>query len=320
MEDNLAHILNDSKKTITKLQLLATFFEDEIIYKIYLRSQVVHKLFETNETLDINKLELFHLQYTASVIELLRKIKSDNERNVELLFNEIQINKDLIEKLNSSVFSEKNFNLDKQKQSLKINLSLRKLFQTLSDDTDENPFSRNINAFASRYAQDFYHDIPPQAMDSLAELDPAKIYRNNHASIEKKLMGWLCKREFRTEFYAGLKAGYQTLELYKFLDEEKYFLYVPAKNFFLFCELAAITEVDWNNNLSKKGRLIAELTDKNFQLNNKASIEKTALPPKIKEVLADYSEKIEDADFLQTIGNYDVQTNILRTMLNTDII
>ena len=95
MEDNLAIILNDSNKTISKLQLLSTFFEEEIIYKIYLRSQVVHKLFETNPELDINKLELFHLQYTSTVIELLRKIKASNERNVSILYDEIQINKDV---------------------------------------------------------------------------------------------------------------------------------------------------------------------------------------------------------------------------------
>src|SRR5690349_14564643 len=103
MEDNLARILNDSNKTISKLQLLSAFFEEEIIYKIYLRSQVVHKLFETNPELDINKLELFHLQYTATAIELLKKIKTSNERNVSLIFDEIQINKELIDKINDAV-------------------------------------------------------------------------------------------------------------------------------------------------------------------------------------------------------------------------
>ncbi|NIG56564.1 hypothetical protein [Chitinophaga sp. Cy-1792] len=320
MEDNLASILNESRRTISKLQLLSAFFEDEIIYKIYLRSQVVHKLFENNVELDINKLELFHLQYTASVIELLRKIKSTNERNISLLFDEIQINNDLIEKLNTSVFSEKNFDLDKQKQSLKINLSLRKLFQSLSDDTNEDPFSKNINAFASRFAQDFYYDITPEMMDTLVQYDPAKTYRNNYAIIEKKLMGWLCKTEFRTEFFIGLRAGYLIAEIYKFLENDKFFLYLPSKNLFLFCDPASIKDIDLTNHLSKKARIIADLTDKNYQLNQKASVEKIAIPQKVKEVLREYAAKIEEVDFLQKIGNYDVQTNILKTMLNTDIL
>lgn len=320
MEDNLAIILNDSNKTISKLQLLSTFFEDEIIYKIYLRSQVVHKLFETNPELDVNKLELFHLQYTATVIDLLRKIKASNERNVSILYDEIQINKDLIASMNDSVFSEKNYQQDKQKQSLKINLSLRKLFQVLSDNSEDYPFSKNINAFSARFSQDFYFDISPDALNELIKFNPAEVYRNNSAIIQRKLMGLLCKMDFKTEFYCGLAAGNLVLEVYRFLNMDRYFLFFPAKNLFLFCDLSTIPGVDWTNTLSKKTRLVQELTDKNDNLMSRANVLKTVIPENVQALLKEYYEKISDVDFLQQIGRFDVQTNILKTMLNTNVI
>nr|WP_295863462.1 hypothetical protein [uncultured Chitinophaga sp.] len=318
MEDNLAIILNDSNKTNSKLQLLSAFFEEEIIYKIYLRSQVVHKLFETNPELDINKLELFHLQYTASAIELLRKIKASNERNVSLIYDEMQLNKEMMEKLNSSVFSEKNYDLDKQKQALKINLSLRRLYQTLSDNTDEYPFSKNINTFSSRFSQGFYYDISADQMMNLIQYETADVYRNSYAIIQKKLMGLLCKHEFRTEFFCGLKTGGMIAEVYRFLDVDRHFLFFPSKNLFLLCDLSEVPDIDWTNSLSKKARIIQEMTDKNDQLESRANILKTAIPDTVRTLLQEYYDKISEVDFLQKIGNYDVQTNILRTMLNTD--
>ena len=62
MDDN--PILRESTRLLNKLHLLSAFFEDEIVYKIYLRTQVIHRLYETNPELDINKLELFHVQFT----------------------------------------------------------------------------------------------------------------------------------------------------------------------------------------------------------------------------------------------------------------
>jgi hypothetical protein len=73
MDENRLNILKQSNTEISRLQLLSVFFEEEIIYKIFLRSQVIHQLFEHNEDLDIEKLSLFHLQFTSSVIELLKK-------------------------------------------------------------------------------------------------------------------------------------------------------------------------------------------------------------------------------------------------------
>lgn len=320
MDDNVAILLKDSKKIISKLQLLSAFFEDEVIYKIYLRTQIIHKLFENNPELDINKLELFHLQYTTTIVELLRKIKAANERNMSILFDEIQLNKELIDNIEESVFTEKNFNLDKQRQALKINLSLRKLYQILSDNTDEDPFSKNINAFSARFSADFYYDIPWPLFEELTTYNPKDVYRNPYATIQRKLMGVLCKTDFKSEFFCGLTSSHLVVEVYKLTEDDKHFLFLPSRNLFLFCDLSKINGIDWSNTMSKKARLKQEIMDKNDELQSAANITKSAIPAEIKNLMREYHDKIDDVNFLQNISNFDVQANILKSMLNTNSI
>lgn len=319
MDDRRVDILKTSRAEISRLQLLSAFFEEEAVYKIYLRSQVIHQLFEQNEELDIDKLELFHIQFTDSLIELLRKIKKSNEKNVVLIYDEIQLNKELMAKMSDSVFSEKNFNLDKQRQSLKINLSLRKLFEVLSDLSEDFPFAKNINTFSSRYAKDFYYDISAEQLGLLTSYDPKDMYIDAHAGIERKLMGLLCKHDFRAEFFYGLKSGQLVIEIYKFIDIDRYFLFFNNRSLFLLCELSELTGIDWTNNLSEKGRIVQELTYKNDQLVSSAATLKTYIPLEIINLLEENYTKISDIDFLNHLNNYDVQANILKAMLKTDL-
>jgi len=320
MDENRINILNESNRVINKLQVYAVFFEEDIIYKIYLRLGVIHKLFENNTTLDINKLDLFHLQFTAPIIDLLKKIKKNNEGNVSLLFDEIQLNKDLIDKLNNQLLSEKTFNLEKQRQALRVNNSLRKLFQVLSDDSAEYPFSKNVNAFAARFSDDFFYEINADLFAQLVQYNPSEVYTNAYAVIHKKLMGLLCKYEFKTEFFCGLKAGNLMMEVYKFLEVDRYFLFAPAKNLFLFCDIANITGIDWTNTVSKNERIIQELNDKNDKLNASVHVMKAYMPNDIKGILNDTYKKVSEIDFLNNLSNADIQANILKTMLDTDIL
>lgn len=305
---------------LSKLQLLSVYFGDDIIYKIYLRSQVIHKLFESNPELDINKLDLFHLQFTQSLIDLLRKIKKNNEGNISLLFDEIQINREMIERLNDPTYTQANFNLEKQRQALKINLSLRKLFQVLSDDSTENPLSKNINSFSSRFAADFFYTISNDLVEEVTAYDIKDVYKDEYATIQRKLMGVLCKYDFKTEFYCGLKSGSQVIEVYRFIDADRHFLYSPSDSLFVFFDVAKIVNIDMSTNLSKKEQLVYELKNKNDKLEGNAAAMKVYMPPEIKNLLADNYKKISDISFLDDITNIDVQANILKSMLNTDLI
>jgi hypothetical protein len=320
MDENRINILNESTRTISKLQLLTVFFNNDIIYKIYLRTQVIHQLFATNPDLDINKLELYHLQFTVTLIDLLKKIKKNNEVNADLLLDEVQLNNELIGKMDDTVFTESNFNIDKQRQALKMNQSLRKLYEVLSNDLDDYPFAKNINQFSSRYSPDYFFEIPPELLNELLQYNANSLYTNKFATIQRKLMGKLCKYDFKTEFYCGLKTADVIVEVYKFIDIDQYYLYSPSNNIFLFCDIAKINSIDHESTLSKKEKIMRELLDKNVRLQSSAGVIKTHLSAEILDLLADDYKKITDVDFLQHMNSFDVQANILKTMLNTDII
>ncbi|MES2809952.1 MAG: hypothetical protein V4619_15080 [Bacteroidota bacterium] len=318
MDDN--PILRESTKYLNKLQLLSAFFEDEIVYKIYLRTQVIHKLYENNAELDVNKLELFHVQFTAAVIDLLKKIKKINERNSSLLFEEIHLNKDLIKSIQDSDFAESDYDNDKQRQALRINTSLRKLYQVLSEESHEYPLAKNINAFSGRYAQDYFFDITTPMLTSLTAYEPNEVYTNASAIIERKLMGRLCKYDFRTEFYCGLKTANLALEVYKFINEPVWYVFYPSRNLFLLCDYDLLNNIDTSTEVTRNDRIIQELLDKNDQLQSSASIIRINIPAEVKTLLAENYKKISDINFLQNIAGFDAQANILKAMLNTDMI
>lgn len=319
MDETRKAILTDSNRIISKLQLLSVFFGEDIIYKIYLRSQVIHQLFEDNPELDINKLELFHLQFTQTLLDLLRKIKKNNEKNITIVLDEIQINKDLITRIKDSVLSQDQFRLDQQRQVLKINTSLRKLYQVLSDDSQEYPFSKNINAFSARYAHDFYYEVSPALLLALIDYEPKDVYTNAYATIQRKLMGQLCKNDFRSTFYCGLRSGEMIAEVYELNGTDKHFLYFAARNLFLFCDISKIDTGNPSSEISKKETFMHELMDKNDRLNSTIDSIKTAIPAEVKNLLVDNYRKLNDIHFLQNISDVDVQANMLKSMLNTDM-
>lgn len=321
MDEYLLNTLKQSNKVIDKLQMLSAFFDDEeVVYKIYLRTQVIHKLFENNLELDAGKLELFHLQFTTSILDLLKKIKKNNEGNVGLVYDEIQLNEDLIDKMNDGVYTERNFNLDKQKQALKINTSLRNLFQVLSTDSSDFPFSKNMATFSARYVKDYFYDVEPETLTNLLTFDQQKIYLNKYATIQKKLMGMLCKYDFKTEFFCGLNAGNLKVEIYKFIHTDKYFLFAPDRKLFLLCDISKLTEIDKENTLSRKAKIVQELLYKNDKLQSTVGSLKTFIPTDIELLLEQGYQKIADTHFLDYLSNADIEANILKTMLNTNTI
>ena len=320
MDDHAAQILKESKRIISRLQLLSVYFQEEVVFKIYLRSQVIHQLFENNAELSIDKLELFHLQFTTSVVELLRKIKKNNEKNVTLIDDEMRLNSEVIEKLNYSVNSEQNFIAGKQRQSLKINNSLRNLFEYLSEHTTDFPFVKNITQFSSLYGKDFYLQINPDQFAQLIDYELNMVYTNSYATIEKKLMGLLCKYDFKSEFVYGLKSGTMIIEIYKFLAVDRYFLFFPGRNLFLFCTPEEVLGTDWSTTSSEKAKMIQELAFKNDKLQSHAAAVKTYIPGEIISLLEENYNKISDIDFLDKMNNFDVQANILKSMLNTDML
>jgi hypothetical protein len=104
------------------------------------------------------------------------------------------------------------------------------------------------------------------------------------------------------------------------MDEDRHFLFSPANNLFLFCDVTKLSGIENNSNLSKKEKLAHELQDKIDKLQSDVVTMKSYMPPEIKSLLAENYKKIADINFLQSLSDVDVQANILKAMLNTDII
>lgn len=262
---------------------------------------------------------MFHVQFTESVVALLKKIKKSNEKNVALLYEEIDLNEALIEKMQLSLGKQQNFQLDQARQSLKVNNTLRKLYHLFSDLSNDFPFAKNISAFSLNYAHDFYHDVNTDQLAKLIDLEGKNVYTNAYATIEKKLMGKLCKHDFKTAFYTGLKSGELLVEVYKFTEQDIYFIYYPSRNLFLFCDINLLKEVDTENNLSERERIVQELQFKNDKLKSNVSILKTSVSDEVLSLLETSYQKISDINFLNHLNNFDAQSNILKQMLKTDL-
>lgn len=313
-DDNKITILRNSAKSIARLQLLSVFFGDEVVYNIFIRTQVIQKLFE-NPELDINKLELFHLQYTDTVIELLRKIKKSNENTVAITLDEVAYNEDLIEKLNHALRTAGNYSHEKQAHTAAVNQALHKLFNNLSGYSAEPPFPKDIHVFGEKNAKQFYAEISAPLFDELIEFDPAEVYKNGYGIIEKKLLGLQCKYEFQNNFIGGLKNEDRLLEIYKLDKSAGYFLFYPARWLFTDVSFQTIQDIDFTVPLSKEEKLVKDLTQKNASHKNNLNHVKTAIPASVQTLLQEYYGKITSLDF--TNDEFDIQANILKTMLNT---
>ena len=189
----------------------------------------------------------------------------------------------------------------------------------LSDLTTDFPFVRNITQFSARFAKDFYYTISSGQLAQLIDYEAANVYSNQYATIERKLMGQLCKHEFKTQFVYGLKSGTLIIEVYKFLDRNQHFLFYPSRNLFLFYHPDEIAGTDFSGTPSEKTKLIQEISYKNDKLHSNAAAIKTYIPAEIIQLLEENYQKISDIHFLDNLSNFDVQANILKTMLNTDM-
>jgi hypothetical protein len=318
MDESAKQVFQASQQIISRLQLLLVVFEEEVVANIYVRTQVIHKLFENNAELDVNKLQLFHFQFTESIIGLLRKVKKNNEKAYQSLLDEMEVNNDLMRKLSQAMKEKDNFDYEKEVQAARVNKTLAGLYENFSDYLKTNPVPKDIADFGKRFAPAYFYPLPQVAINQLLDFEPEEVYRNAYGIVEKKLMGLQCKKQFNNRFYCGIRCNTQLLEVYKVQDEESFFLFYPDRSLFLVCPTTFMDELPVTNTVSAKGKLMEELAEKTLLLKEKSKSIKKQLPPEVKTLLEDYYTKIEGIDFLDLIDDYDIQANILKTMLNTD--
>lgn len=313
MNEEAVNIMSQSKRRITKLKLLANFFENVDIISIYIKTDIIHNLFQENKALDYSKLELFHLQYTDSLIELLTKIKRQKETEMLAVLNEIDVNSNYI-----SGFEEKQldgFETDRKMYSGIFSKHLKNLYQDLT----ENKFRINWNDvlyFNKKYAAEFYRS---EADEELLKPGAFPAYLYQDYQIERKLLGRLNIQNFKVRFICGYAVSGNEYELFKIFQTDDYFIFdVEGKKMYL-TDPKKIEKLNISPNESNKGIIINQLKTKNEALENEMNERKRILPEQVIGVLKDYIKNLENTDIMSRIFDINEETNILRAMLNLNL-
>ncbi|RYD87190.1 MAG: hypothetical protein EOP54_29165, partial [Sphingobacteriales bacterium] len=221
--------ISDSAKKLLVLKTLSNFFNHKDLFAVYIRTKVIHNLFEANKSLDANKLDLFHVQYTSSLIDLFQKLKKAKEQQYLLMSDEIYINNDLVQKLGKEA-EARNFADEAKIHGQNMSAKLRQYYQLLDSGGGNAPFSwGDIMIFSTRMGKEFYREITDGGKFlQLTDTDGKKTYQNEYAVIEKKLMGRLNKLNFRVKFTCGLCYENEYVEVFDFIDSNDRFIFINS--------------------------------------------------------------------------------------------
>ncbi|TLX26074.1 hypothetical protein FE904_07940 [Chryseobacterium indologenes] len=279
---------------------------------IYIKTDIIHNLFQENTALDYNKLELFHLQYTDSLIELLTKIKRQKENDMLAVINEIDINNKYI-----SGFEERrvdSFETDRKMYSGIFSQHLKTVYKDLTEDIFTANWD-NVLYFHKKYAQEFYRtDVD----ESLLKTGNFPAYQYKDYSIERKLLGRLNIQSFKVRFVCGYLIGTHDYELFKIFQSDDYFVFsVDERKLYLFDK--DLDQLDISENQSNQTTIIDQLKRKNEQLESSMNERKRIVPPEVEGVLKDYLRNLENIDIMSKIFDFNEETNILRAMLNLNL-
>ncbi|MBD8082401.1 hypothetical protein [Chryseobacterium caseinilyticum] len=312
MNEEVANIMSQSTRRLTRLKLLSNFFENVDIIAIYIKTNIIHHLFENNKTLDYNKLELFHLQYTDSLIELLTKIKKKKENDLLAVINEININKRYI-----SNFEEKktdSFEMDRKIYSGVFSEHLRNLYHELIEEKNTLNWSK-VLYFHKKYGTEFYRT---KADEDKLKPQSAPFYQYQDYCIEKKLLGKLNIQNFKVRFVCGYKFERHEYELFRIFQSDEYFIFnVDEKKLYLIDD--ELTALDISENVSNQSSIISQLTEKNDELTETMEMRRKTIPEDVQSVLKDYLRNLESIDIMSKIFDVNEETNILRAMLNLNL-
>lgn len=313
MNDDAVNIMSQSKRRLTKLKLLANFFENVDIISIYIKTDIIHNLFQENKELDYSKLELFHLQYTDSLIELLTKIKKQKENDMLAVIKEIEVNNKYI-----ASFEEKHtdgFETERKMYSGLFSNHLKNLYKDLTEDKFRLKWD-SVLYFYKKYASEFYRS---NVDEELLKTGAFPAYQYQDYQIERKLLGRLNIQNFKVRFVCGYSITGNEYELFKIFQSEDHFIFdIEGRKMYLI-DSKKMEKLDTMPNESNLGTIVSQLKSKNEQLEETMNERKKILPEQVINVLKDYIKNLENTDIMSKIFDINEETNILRAMLNLNL-
>ena len=316
-EEIYLQIIKDSNRKLVILELLSNFFNHKDLVGVLVRTKIIHTLFQNNRILDINKLELFHIQFTNSLIDLFQKIKKSKEQQYVLITDEIHINEDILSQLKLEI-EETKFPKRMQLHAQNMSKKIENLYHLFVSEKDAFFDWNDIIVFSEGIQAEYYREITIEQYEQLSQCNKSK-YENAHAKFEKKLLGRLNILNFNIKFSCGLVCNNEIIEIYEFRDSNDKFVFVANEKSFYFLTDENAKGIDISKNGSAKEGIVKDLKTKNATLQQELSTLKTTLPESVLQVLKEYLNKISSVDFLDELQNVDEQTNILKTMLNINI-
>lgn len=306
-------IIEQSKKRIEKLKNLCDFFGNTDLFSIFVKTETIHSLFEKNKDLEENKLELFHVQYTDSLISLLDKIKKKTESDILTISSEINVNNESMR----SFDNKRDFTFDTERKFYSGNFSefMRNVYQDLSKDTLNSDWDKSVLTFYRKYSNEFYRTIDND--------EPLKIigkpsYKHGEYTIERKLIGRLNQNNFNCRFLCGYKRETEEYELFRIVGTDTHFIFNIESKILSIIDNTILTDFDITNNVSEKELIVKKLYNRNLTLQENLR-DKNRLSQNTLSVINDYLKKLESMDITGDIFNIDEETNILRSMLNLNI-
>ena len=316
--DQEKEILKKSKRRIQKLKLLSKFFGQTELINIIIKTEIIQSYFETKSELglDFNKLELFHLQYTDSLLVLLDKIKKQKEANILTIYKEIDANKDYIDSFIDRENGGRDFEIERKYQNGYVSEFLENIYSNLTDVRKPLDYKK-IRELSNNYAVEYYRTTAK--LEFLISLPNIRCYEYENVDVERKLLGKLNSNHFKIRFLCGYNINNQIFELFKITDIDEDFIWnLQINEFYMITEDISVL-LDKSPNTSSKKSFVTELNTKNKELEERAKILKSTLPEQVLSILEKYKENLENQEIINQLLSIDEELNILNSMLNLNL-
>ena len=319
-------VLKESLDKLNKLKIYVNYFDFPYITSIYNQSVILHEIFESNDELNMNKLDQFHMYYTDHLLEMLQKIKKSHDEHYVIVSAQVKSYESKISTLKDYIVDIVNNDIKesdniKARYSQNMVMQLNSIYNCLIDKFDDFRFktSKNLKLYSQIKKSNLFYQIPSELFTSIIDFNYENNYKYQEFWVERKLMGRLQKNLFNIKFVNVFICGDLNFELFKIDDTNDHFIYVPNTCVFKFVDYntlkAYIAESNtkygsYNLELETYTKKLTELKIKKDDIRN--------FDDKTINTIKGYMEKIEDVELVEKITSIDVERQNLESILKLE--
>lgn len=307
--DKNIEILKNSKSKLVELDKMNNFFKILDLSSVLINTSLIISYFESNiEREDLGKLELFNLQYTDSLLELLRKVKSNKEREIA----------GVTVKYNRFIYEQKrlvynNPNLDEEfvisKKLHELEISI--LFENFFNNIEYKDFNKLIS-FHKKYSSRYFYNIDEDDKKFI-ESENIKYYTRFNTKIDSELLELVANKKFKIKLSYGFNYKETSFELFTIEDSDIVFLwninkkcfYISQSNFYSFGEMLNSVQTKIENYSGELQSSINEIMKD--------------IPKEVNKLINKYNKVLEDIIYNSESYDTKEEENILKAMLDLKI-